>query len=114
LTAKAPIQGSNALGLVVMALSAVPMSLTLVELLVGMGPPLPHLSHAYKPNGGSNSSHVNDISGRDHALNSSSSSDHVCHYKLMQATLHSHAMSTTSVAMIVHSTSTAVMSAMCQ
>jgi len=85
----------------------------LAELLVGMGPPLPCLSHAYKPNGGSNSSHVNDISSHDCMLNSSSS-DHIHHYKLAQAVLHSHAMLTTLAAMIMHLTSTAAMSATCQ
>ena len=97
-----------------MALSAVPMSSMLAELFVGMGPPLPCLSRAYKPNSGSNSSHVDDISSRNHVLDSSSSSDHVRHYKLMQATLHSHAMSTISAAVITCSTSTAAMSATCQ
>jgi len=80
------------------------MSLTLAELLVGMGPPLPRLSRAYKPNGGSNSSYVNDISSHDHMLDSSSSSDHVRRYKLAQAVLHSHAVSTTSVAVIMRLT----------
>jgi len=82
--------------------------------LVGMGPPLPHLSCTYKPNGSSNSSHVDDISGHDHMLDSSSSSDHVRHYELAQAALHSHAMSTTSAAVIVHLTSIAATPAMCQ
>jgi len=114
LTAKAPVQGSNTSSSVVTALSAVLMSSTLAELLVGMGPLLPHLSHAYKPNGSSNSPHVDDISGHNCVLDSSSSSDHVCHYELAQAMLHSHAISTTSAAMIVRSTSTAVTSATCQ
>ena len=91
------------------------MSSTLVELLVGTGPPLPHLSRAYKPNSSSNSSHVNNISGHDRVLNSSSSSsDHVHHYKLTQAMLHSHAVSTTLAAMIMRLTSTAATSATCQ
>src|SRR6267142_7083857 len=36
--ARPPVQGSNALDLVVTAVSAVPMSLMLMVLLVGMGP----------------------------------------------------------------------------
>jgi len=43
--AKAPVQGSNASGSAVTALSAVPMSPTLVVLLVGMGPLPPRPSH---------------------------------------------------------------------
>jgi len=111
LTAKAPIQGSNAQGLAVMALSAMPMSSMLAELLVGMGPPLPCLSCTYKPNGSSNLSHVDNISDHNRVLDSSSSSNHIHHYELAQAALHSYAVSTTSVAVITCLTSTAAMSA---